>query len=267
MLGGMRDLELGRLVRALRRRRGWRQLDCAARASVHRSTWSLLERGHLDRLSLRCLRRCLDVLEIRLDLTPSWRGADLARLRDASHAALQALWKRQLERWGCQVWVETSFNHFGEHGRVDILAWHPAHRVLVVVEVKTEIDDVQALLGTLDVKCRVAPIVVRRLGITPPAAVLPAIVLADGSTNRDRLRRLAPLFARFNLRGRAASAWLRNPSRAAGGAPTGLLLLTDLRYATGSSVKSLGAHRVRRPVAPPSTEAVARPPVNSSRPT
>lgn len=238
----MRDLELGRVVRALRRRRGWRQADCAARASVHRSTWSELERGHLEGMTLGGLRRCLAVLEIRLDLTPRWRGADIARLLDATHASLQAAWKRRLERWGWTVWVEFSFNHYGDRGRIDLLAWHPVHRILLIGEVKTEVDDVQALLGGLDTKCRVALAVARRLGIGSVLAVVPFLVLADGSTNRDRLKRLAPLFSRFTIRGRAAMTWLRRP----GLIPAGLLALTDLRYAAGTSVKSVGAHRVRR---------------------
>ena len=247
----MRDIELGRVVRAVRQRRGLRQSDCARLASVHRTTWSLLERGHLDSMSLRGIRRCLDALEICLDLTPSWRGADLARLRDASHAAQQAAWKRKLEAWSWQVWVEVSFNHYGERGRVDILAWHPVQRIVLVGEAKTEVDDVQALLGTLDVKCRVVPMIARGLGIITFRAVLPSLFLAEGSTNRDRVRRLSPLFARFDLRGRAASQLLRRP--AAGQMPAGLLIFSNFRNATGSSVKSVGAHRVRRSERGPST--------------
>jgi hypothetical protein len=215
---------------------------------VHRSTWSLLERGHLDRMNLAMLRRCLAVLEIRLDLVPSWRGTDLSRLRDSTHADLQAAWKRRLERWGWQVWAEYSFNHYGDRGRIDLLAWHPRLRALLIVEIKSEIDDVQALLGGMDVKCRVAPIVARRLGIGAVAAVIPFLVVADGSTARDRLRRLAPLFSRFDMRGRAGVSWLRRPDNV----PSGLLALTDLRFATGSSVKPVGAHRVRRPGSTPS---------------
>jgi hypothetical protein len=207
----------------------------------------------MERMTLSVLRRCLAVLEVRLDLVPGWRGANLSRLRDATHAALQAVWKLRLERWGWQVWVEVSFNHFGDRGRIDLLAWHPVHRLVLVVEVKSEIDDAQALLGGLDVKCRVAPMVVRRLGLGPGAAVVPFVVVGDGSTSRDRLRRLAPLFSRFAVRGRAAFSWLRRPV----GVPAGLLALTDLRFATGSSVTPVGTHRVRPMGAHPSVPQAA----------
>ncbi|HYM52131.1 MAG TPA: helix-turn-helix domain-containing protein [Candidatus Dormibacteraeota bacterium] len=93
----IRDLDLGRVIRALRRRRGWRQEDAALRARIHRSTWSLLERGHVDHLTLSTVRRCLAALEVKLDLQPRWRGAELDRLLDEEDATLQAAWKERLE--------------------------------------------------------------------------------------------------------------------------------------------------------------------------
>jgi transcriptional regulator with XRE-family HTH domain len=240
----MRDPELGRLVRALRRRRGWRQVDCAERAAVNRSTWSLVERGHIDRMPLAVLRACLAVLEVRLELIPRWRGADLDRLRDQAHAALEALWKQRLERWGWQVRAEVSFNHYGDSGRVDLVAWHPVHRLLVVAEVKSEVADVQALLGALDVEVRIAPVLARALGLGTVAGVVPFLVVADDTTSRERVARLDTLFSRFDVPGRAAIGWLRNPGLALV-PPTSLLAFTDLRFASGGSAKSVGGHRIR----------------------
>ena len=192
-------------------------------------------------MPLAVVRACLAVLEIRLELVPRWRGADLGRLRDEVHAALQSAWKRRLERWGWAIWVEVSFNHYGERGRLDLFGWHPAHGMLLVIEIKSEIDDVQALLGGLDVKRRVAPRIARDLGLPGSFAVVPFIVAADGTTNRERVARVAPLFSQFERRGRSAITWLRSPA----GVPAGLLAFTDLRYASGSSVKSAGPHRIR----------------------
>lgn len=209
------------------------------------------------------MRACLAVLEVRLDLVARWRGGSLDRLRDAGHAALAAAWKRRLERWGWQVWVEVSFNHYGERGRVDLVAWHPIHRLLLVVEVKTEIADVQALLGGLDIKRRVAPAIARGLRIASVAGAVPLLVVADGTTNRERVRRLAPLFSLFTLRGREAVQWLRRPSAA----PVGMLVFTDLRFATGNSVTSVGPHRVRRRGGTPSVDAGGQPVPDGARPT
>ena len=112
----MRDLVLGRLVRAVRRQRGWRQLDCAAAAEVHRSTWSRLELGNLDRLSLATLRACLAVVAVRLELAPRWRGGEADRLMDEDHAAMTAALHRRLDRWRWLVKEEVSFNHYGDRG-------------------------------------------------------------------------------------------------------------------------------------------------------
>jgi transcriptional regulator with XRE-family HTH domain len=237
----MRDMDVGRILRALRRRRLMRQADCAALAGVHRSTCSLLERGHGDRLSLRTLRRCAAVLDVRLDLTPTWRGAELARMHDESHASIQSAWKARLERWGWRVWVEVSINHYGDRGRIDLLARLPASRVLLVCEVKTEIADAQGILGGLDVKRRVAPLVARSMGIGAVEVVVPLLLVAEGSTNRDRVRRLAPLFTQFALRGHQAISWLRQPQSAS----SGLLVFTKLRVANGRSVTRPGPMRIR----------------------
>ena len=163
-------------------------------------------------------------------------------LLDERHAALQSNWKARLERWGWQVWVEVSFNRFGDRGRIDLLAWHPTHRILLVVEVKTEIADAQALLGGIDVKVRVAPHLSGSLGLSAPRAVVPLLLVSEGTTERGRIRRLEPLFSRFTQRGRQAGAWLRRPDARVA---TGLLIFTESPFANGRSVKAVGPHRVR----------------------
>ena len=230
------------MVRALRRRRGWTQAECAKRAGLHRSTWSFLERGQLDRLTVSTVRRCLAVLEIRLELRPLWRGPELDRLLDAVHASLEAAWAERLRRWNWDVRVEVSFNHYGDRGRIDLLAWHGPAQTLVVCEVKTEMADVQALLGSLDVKVRVARGVAASLGWTSPRQVIPVLLFQDSSTTRDRLLRLAPLFESFSVCGRAAVSGLRHPDRL----HSPLLIFSDLRNAADSRAKRLGTHRVRR---------------------
>jgi transcriptional regulator with XRE-family HTH domain len=237
----MRDLDLGRVLRALRRRRGWRQEDAAVRAGVDRSTWSRLEAGQLDRLTFATVRGCLAALEVRLDVQPRWRGADLERLLDEGHAALQAGWKERLERWGWQARAEVSYNRYGERGRIDLLAWYPTLRILLVVEIKTDVVDAQGLLGGLDAKARLAPFVARGLGWHNPTAVLPALVIADESTNRRRLDRIQPLFTHLTRRGKAGISWLRRPEASGGG----LLIFSILSPARARHVKRVGRHRVR----------------------
>ena len=73
----MNDVELGLVVRAIRRRLGLRQLDVARRADVHRSTVGLLELGGAGQVSLDLTRRIMNALGGRVDVRPMWRGPHL----------------------------------------------------------------------------------------------------------------------------------------------------------------------------------------------
>jgi hypothetical protein len=135
------------------------------------------------------------------------------------------------------VWVERSYSIYGERGRVDLLGWHAATRTMLVIELKTELADAQALLGTLDAKARLAPTIARELGLSPPTQVARMIIFQESMTNRRRVERLSTLFSSFETRGSAALAWLRRP-----GATGGLLIFSA---AAGSSARETGQHRVR----------------------
>jgi hypothetical protein len=174
--------------------------------------------------------------------TLGYRGAELARLRDADHSRLAEWLTRRLETTGWVVVPEASFNHYGDRGRIDLLAFHSATATLVVVEVKTVIADIQDLLGALNTKNRVAPTVARSLGWRA-ARSIPFLVVAATTTNRRRLVAHARLFAGLGLRGKGAVAWLRQPE----GAPSGLLLLVKLPNRNGVGVRRAGRQRVRHP--------------------
>ncbi len=154
---------------------------------------------------------------------------------------MEAAWKDRLERWGWIVMAEVSYSRYGERGRIDLLAWHPRLRILIVVEVKTEIVDVQALLGGLDAKTRLGSSVARDLRLGTPALVIPMLLASESSTNRSRIRQVESLFSRFDVRGRRAVRWLRRPDNLV----AGLLVFSDLRPVQATHVKSLGSHRVR----------------------
>ena len=62
---------------------------------------------------------------------------------------------------------EVSFSIYGERGIIDILAWHPSRRMLLVIELKTEIVEVNEMLGTLDRRRRLAIDIARQAGLGP----------------------------------------------------------------------------------------------------
>lgn len=212
MLGGMDDRTVGLVLRALRRRRGWRQADLAARARCSQATVSVIERGHLTQTTVATLRALFTALEARLQLTPSWRGAELDRLLDSEHAAIVARLAQRLEQAGWRVLIEITYSIGGERGSIDVLGYRAEVRAIVVCEVKSDIASAEGVGRKLDEKGRLAPAIVRsRLGWTP-ASVAVCLVLPES----NRLRRLlagpaAGLARMFPIDSRRVAAWLADP--------------------------------------------------------
>lgn len=210
----MDDLGLGRLFRSLRLRLGWRQVDVARKAGISRSVYSDAERGHVDQLTVATLRRIASVLEVRLVIEPSWRGGRIERVIAGRHATMQERLTAMLVAVGWEVRPEASFSHFGERGVVDLVAWHPGRRTLLLVEIKTELVDPSGLLMVADRRRRLAGVIASERG-WPPAVVAQWLVLADGRTNHRRVaEHRALLRAAFPADGRSISGWLVDPSTA-----------------------------------------------------
>jgi transcriptional regulator with XRE-family HTH domain len=210
---------IGRSLKAVRRRLGWRQADLAAAAGVSQPTISRIERDRIDGITLGSLRACVAALGGYLFLDLRWQGERIDLLTDADHAALQNQMARQLKEWGWTVLVEVSFNVYGERGRMDILAYHPVAKVLLVVEIKSRIEDAQETIGRLNIKVRQAPPLAREHGWSI-GRVIPALIVADDRTSHRRVGDHPALFAGLSLRGRSALRWLRRPGS---DVPTGLL--------------------------------------------
>ena len=210
----MDDLRFGAVVRAVRIRRGWRQVDLAEKARVSPSTISRIERGHFDRLSLVVIRRVAAALDIRVDLIARWRAGDLDRLLNAKHSALHEQVARMF-RADLPAWImepEVSFAVYGERGVIDILAWHSGRRALLVIELKTDIVDVNDLVGGVDRKRRHARTVAMARG-WDPATVSVWVIVAAGRTNRARVAAHgAMLRAAYPTDGRGIMRWLRDPA-------------------------------------------------------
>lgn len=210
----MDDIHFGVVVRSVRVKRGWRQRDLAAAADLSPSTISRIERGHLDRLSLAVIRRVAAALDIRVELLGRWRSGDLDRLVNAKHSALHEqvarMFRRDLPDWVFEP--EVSFAIYGERGVIDILAWHPRLRALLVIELKTDIVDVNDLVGGVDRKRRLAWQVGRARG-WDPESVSVWVLVAVGRTNRARIAaHRATLRAAFPTDGRGISGWLHDPN-------------------------------------------------------
>jgi transcriptional regulator with XRE-family HTH domain len=209
----MDDLAVGRVFRQLRLRLGWPQRVVAAKAGISTGSYSDLERGRIDRMALRRLRAVAGVLDVRLVLEPRWRGAALDRLLSSRHASMTEEVTRLLQEAGWEVRPEVSFNHFGERGVVDIVAWHGSSRALLLVELKTELVDPNALLTVTDRRRRLAGQIAAPLDWRP-VVVGQWVVVADSRTNRRRLaQHRRSLRAAFPSDGRAVAGWLARPAQ------------------------------------------------------
>ncbi len=227
------EQRVGAAMRAVRRRRGLRQADVAASAGVSRATVWRLERGDLGSLPFGTACRVARALGMRIDIVPRWHGGELDRLLNARHSAMHeqlARRFRSMPAW--TVAPEVSYSVFGERGIIDILAWHPRRRALLVVELKTAIVDVQQLLGSMDQKRRLAARIGRERGwATADATTSVWVAVSDSRTNRARLAAHATLVrGAFPDDGRAIVGWLADPRRP-------LSALTFLQIASHVSTK------------------------------
>ncbi len=238
------DQRIGTRFRALRQRLGWRQVDLARRAGVSKSLASLVERGHLERVSLSNLRGIARALDAEFVVLLRWRGGDLDRLVDEGHAQLVGFVADMLRGSGWKVRLEVSYAIYGERGSIDILAWHEAARVLLVVEVKTELVAVEEMLRKHDEKVRLAPRVALDFGWRP-TAVGRLLVLPSLSTPRRRVERHRSVMSTaYPARGLEIRRWLAAPAGATAG-----LLFADVSRGAGPGnagmVPSISRKRVR----------------------
>src|SRR5687768_11941557 len=152
---GMDDQRVGSAFRALRIQRNWTQSELAKRVGVSAGLISLVERGHLDSVSMRVLRRVAGALDCRIELRIFSRGGEIDRLLNAGHAALREevmSFIGELPAWLQQP--EVSFAVYSERGIIDILCFHPPTGSLLVIELKTELVSFEDLLATMDIRMR-----------------------------------------------------------------------------------------------------------------
>ena len=209
----MDDIRFGTVVKVARQSHGWRQADLEEKSGVSQSAISRIERGHIGPQSIDSVRKVCAALEIRVELVAHWRGGDLERLANRRHSALH----ESVARWfhgELPAWIlapEVSFSIYGERGVIDILAWHPGRRVLLVIELKTEIVDVNELVGTFDRKRRLAARIAKDRG-WDPVTVSAWLVVSEGRTNRRRVAaHEAMLHGAWPDDRVALKRWLRDP--------------------------------------------------------
>jgi hypothetical protein len=142
---------------------------------------------------------------------------------------------------GWEIRPEVSFNHFGERGVVDIVAWRAATRTVLLVELKTELADVNDLLAVTDRRRRLAAVIANPFG-WEPHLIGQWIVLALSRTNQRRVAdHQVALRSAFPSDGRSVKRWLARPT-----SPVSALWFLPDSHATGRRRRSAPTQRVRR---------------------
>ncbi len=142
-----------------------------------------------------------------------WRGAEVERLLNRDHSLMHERVASMLARApGWLMQPEVSFSIWGERGVIDILAFHEATGHLLVIELKTSIVDVQAMLGTVDRYRRLAAQIGRERGWLVKHVSL-WVAVADTGTNRRRLaEHRTVLRSALPSDGRHIEGWLSRPN-------------------------------------------------------
>lgn len=242
----MDDLRFGTAVRQVRIRRDLRQLDLARTAGISRATVSRIERGHLGSLSVDTVRRVAAALDIRVDLIARWRSGDLDRLLNSHYSRFHELVARRFA--SLPGWIarpEVSFAHYADRGVIDILAFHSESGMVLVIELKTDIADVNEMVGTLDRKRRNAVAVAREQGwpVDEATRVSAWLIVADGATNRRRVAaHRVMLRSAFPMDGRSIGGWLIRPDR-----PIRALSIWSYDHQGNASTELASVRQVRRP--------------------
>jgi hypothetical protein len=217
-------------------------MDVAIAAGTSRQSVSLIEQGRLADVGGATARRIAAAVGLDLVFAVRGRGASIDRLLDEEHSALVDAVVRLLEAAGWLVVVEYSFNHFGDRGSVDVLGWHAAASALLILEVKSELTDLQATCRSIDTKRRIVPGLVSRERGWRARNLGVVIVLPDTRGQRKAVDRRASIFAAgFPWRTVEVKRWIARPA----GTMSGVWFLNSA-IPTGAKRQSGGQTRVRR---------------------
>ena len=195
----------------MREHAGLAQSEVANDAGVSQGAVSRAERGAIGGMTVDSIERIVSSLGGSLFLDLRFKGGAADRLLDRVHASLVDHVVGTLrDEW--EIVVEYTFNHFGDRGSVDVLAWHARTRTLLIVEVKSVFTDLQAMLASMSRKLRLVPDIVRRERGWDAVAVGRVVVVAATGSNRAIVDEHAAIFeASFPARARAIKHWLRSP--------------------------------------------------------
>ncbi len=197
---------------------GWSQRELSRRTGVPQTAISRLIRGRLDSIDLDQLAKIAVATGARLRVTfDAPFLLDRARQRDRVHARCIAYVAVRLRPAGWQVATEVEIRGSRGPGWIDVLAFNPVTGDLLVIEIKTQVDDLGQIQRTLSWYERRAWDAARRLGWEPRRTSSALLVLATGAVDgrlraNRRLLRMAFPGRAHELRAMVAEPATRRPT-------------------------------------------------------
>ncbi len=197
------------------------QQQLADAVGVARGYIAMVEGGRANP-SLDLVTRVAEALEMQVDLVV--RPPMVIRghsQRDVMHARCSGYVDRRLRVAGLLTAREVEVVHARSHGWIDLLAFDPRSGTVVIVEIKTGLDDLGALERQISWYERSAFESAHRLGWRPSRSVTWLLVLATAEVEAVIRSNRAIFDQAFPVRAPAAMDWLSDGALAG---PTGRVL-------------------------------------------
>jgi transcriptional regulator with XRE-family HTH domain len=128
--------------------------------------------------------------------------------RDLVHARCIAYVERRIRSAGWETAREVEIVQARSHGWIDIVAFHPRSKTLLVIEVKTQLVDLGSVERQVGWYTRAAGDAARRRGWTPHRTVAWLLVLASAEVDRVIATNRHLLGTAFPMRARGMLGWL-----------------------------------------------------------
>jgi transcriptional regulator with XRE-family HTH domain len=206
-------IRIGDIVRTGREDLGLTKTALQRRTGISRQMIAAVEAARANP-SLDILAALLDGLDMDLDFLAHGRAAiKPRRSHDAAHALCSAYVQRRLESAGWEVAREVRIEDGRYVGWIDLLAFHAESGTLLIIEIKTRIDDVGAIERSVDWHVRHARHPAQKRGWRPRRVIAWVLALATDEVE-DELRRNRTLWATASpVRAHEMADGVRTPER------------------------------------------------------
>jgi transcriptional regulator with XRE-family HTH domain len=211
------------IVRDTRRAVGWTQAQLGERAGVSRGLVASVETARVN-ASIDATAALLDTLGLRYELVATAPFlADRRRQREPAHGLCSAYVARRLGSVGWIVRREVEVVHGRSHGWIDVLAFDQASGTILVIEVKTEIDDLGRIERTLAWYEREAWMAARAFGWNARREASALVLLATDANERRLIEHRDVLATALPVRADQLAAGVAGPANLSRGPALALI--------------------------------------------